>query len=75
MDFTNAYDRRLQLFQSHGVRADFLDRVSCVRDTMWLAQAAAESIFGEDVSPETVIAVYDRIAAHLGETPALMSPK
>lgn len=36
-----------------------------VHDTLWLAKIAAVATFGEEVTPEVVLAVYDRMVSRM----------
>ena len=58
------FDQRLQLLNrfAHLAPPHVVDAAVYVHDTMKTAQASARTLFGDTVSPEVVLAVFDRIS-------------
>ncbi len=62
----NTFDSRLELFNGHNAPIEITDAAIFVRDTLWLAEAAAESLF-ESKDPILVFKVFDRIVERIAD--------
>lgn len=60
MDTNNPFDKKLDLWKIH-LPEEIRDAAIYVTDTLDLCLASAQSVFGENISHEMALEIYDRV--------------
>ncbi|MGL5874205.1 MAG: hypothetical protein ACRC2R_17860 [Xenococcaceae cyanobacterium] len=66
-DYLNPFDKKLDLHKND-IPWNVRDELVWVHDTLDLCWASAKTIFGENVTPEIALAIYDRVVSRIQES-------
>jgi len=68
MKADNPFDKKLETWARAGrVPTDVHEAAVFVNDTMELCWASAQSVFEDKATPETALAIFDRVCARIAE--------